>query len=109
MANVYKKNNVDTALRLFRIILNERAKVPNVEGEDKELLQCHEDLLEVAKIKLKRKGNDELYFEVGTLYSRKGFLLESLGRYAYHIDCYHRSLKVGMYVDIILDERFLCH
>ena len=109
MANVYKKSNIDKALRLFRIILNERAKVPNVEEGDKELLQCYEDMLEVAKIKLRRKGNDELHVEIATLYFRKGSLLESLGRYTDAIDCYLRSLKVRMYVEIILDERFFCH
>ena len=67
-----RKSNIDTALRLFRIILNERAKVPNNEGEDIELLQCHEDMLEVAKIKLKRKGNDDLFSKLTPFTLGKG-------------------------------------
>ena len=101
MANVYKKNNVEKALRLFRIILNERAKVSSDEG-DGELLQCYEDMLDVAKIKLRSKGTDELHAEIATLYQRKGSLLESLGRYTYAIDCYLRSLKVRIYSQFVL-------
>jgi len=101
MANVYKKSNVDMALRLFRIILNERAKLSNVGQEDKALLQCYEDMLDVTKIKLRSKGTDELHVEVATLYFRKGSLLESMYRYTDAIDCYRRSLKVRIYANVI--------
>ena len=101
MANVYKKSNVEKALRLFRIILNERAKVSTDEG-DRELLQCYGDMLDVAKIKLRSEGTDELHAEIATLYFRKGSLLESLGRYTYAIDCYLRSLKVRIYSQFVL-------
>lgn len=95
IANIYKKSNLDKSLRLFRIILNERAKAFANETGDEGLLQCYDDMLEVAKIKLQHEGDNELHLEIATLYFRKGSLLETMNRFTEAIDCFIRSLKVS--------------
>jgi tetratricopeptide (TPR) repeat protein len=96
IANVYRKTDIDKALRLFRIVLNAREKHPNgEEGDQESLLMCYEDMLEVAKTKLKiSEGNNELHIEIASLYFRIGSLMEKRGRYTLAIENYHKALKV---------------
>lgn len=96
IANVYRKTDVDKALRLFRIVLNSRAKESVDSDADEGLLGYYEDMLDVAKVKLEMsvEPNNDLHIEIATLYFKIGALLEKRGRYTNAIENYLRALKV---------------
>lgn len=95
IANVYRRSDVDKSLRLFRIVLNTRTEDPDKREIDEDVLRCHQNMLEVAKQKLQTsRGDDELHFEIATLYFRIGSLLERFGRYTAAIENYLKSLEV---------------
>lgn len=96
IANVYRKTDIDKALRLFRIVLNAKAKKTDDKETDEGLLRYYEDMLEVAKVKLETSAekNNELHIEIASLYFRIGSLLEKCGRYTHAIKNYLKALKV---------------